>query len=91
VEPSVGLVYRTSFTPGLSATFGSSLGYGFAQERVNDQRFGSGTIPTGALSADLTSVRGPWTVSAGGSYGGALVRGFRAGLLRIQASYRMGP
>jgi tetratricopeptide (TPR) repeat protein len=91
VEPSVGLVYRASVRPGLNASVGTSFGYGFAQERANDQRFGSGTIPTGALTADLTAVRGPWTLSAGGNYGGALVRGFRAGLLRIQASYRMGP
>ena len=65
-------------------------GYGFARERAGDQRYGTGSIPVGTLSGDLLYTSGQWTVGAGGSYGGALVRGYRAGLVRIQASYRLG-
>ena len=66
------------------------MGYGFANERAGDQRYGTGSIPVGTLSGDLLYTSGQWTVGAGGSYGGALVRGYRAGLVRIQASYRLG-
>jgi hypothetical protein len=90
VEPSVGLAYRTKVSEKLSVGAGWQMGYGFAQERAGDQRFGTGSIPTGTLSGDLLYTSGLWTVGAGGSYGGALVRGYRAGLVRIQASYRLG-
>jgi hypothetical protein len=90
VEPTIGLAYRTTLSPRLRAEAGWQMGYGFARERAGDQRFGSGSIPTGTLSGDLLYVNGQWTVGAGGSYGGALVRGYRAGLVRIQASYRLG-
>ena len=90
VEPTVALAYRAALTSRLSLNSGWQMGYGFANERANDTRFGAGAIPTGTLSADLLYTDGQWTMGAGGSYGGALVRGYRAGLVRIQASYRLG-
>ena len=90
VEPSVALAYKAALTSRLGLTAGWQMGWGFANERAGDQRFGTGSIPTGALSGDLQYTDGQWTVGAGGSYGGALVRGYRAGLVRIQASYRLG-
>jgi hypothetical protein len=90
VEPTAGLAYRQQVARGITAGLGATLGYGFVQERAGDQRFGSGTIPTAALNADLQSTRGQWTVALAGSYGGALLRGYRAAVMRLQASYRMG-
>jgi tetratricopeptide (TPR) repeat protein len=91
VEPSASLAYRRTLTPRLSATSTLQMGYGFANERAGDlQRFGSGSIPIGALGLDLLYSSGQWTVGAGGSYGGALVRGYRSGLVRVQGSYRLG-
>ncbi len=90
VEPSVGLSYRQQVASGLTAGLGGSLGYGFARERPGDARFGAGALPTGALNADLQSNRGRWNVVVAGSYGGALLRGYRAAVLRVQASYRIG-
>jgi tetratricopeptide (TPR) repeat protein len=90
VEPSVALAYRAALTQRLSATAGWQMGWGFANERAGDQRYGTGSIPTATLSGDLLYTSGQWTVGAGGSYGGALVRGYRASLVRIQASYRLG-
>jgi hypothetical protein len=90
VEPSAALAYRTNLTSRLSATTTWQMGYGFANERTGDQRFGSGSIPTGTLGTDLLYTSGQWTVGVGGSYGGALVRGYRAGVVRVQGSYRLG-
>jgi tetratricopeptide (TPR) repeat protein len=89
VEPTVGVAYRAAVAPGVSALVGVQAGYGFARERAGDQRYGSGALPIGTLSGELQTDRGPWTVSAGGSYGGALTRGYRAAMLRLQASYRL--
>ena len=89
VEPTGTLSYRAPLAPGVKAVFGVQAGYGFARERAGDQRYGVGAQPIGTLSGELESERGPWTVSAGGSYGGALQRGYRAAMLRLQASYRL--
>jgi tetratricopeptide (TPR) repeat protein len=89
VEPTVGLAYRAPLAPGWSTVVGVQAGYGFARERAGDQRFGSGALPIGTLTGELQADRGQWTFGAGGSYGGALVRGYRAALLRVQASYRL--
>lgn len=90
VEPAVGVAYRTTIRPGLSASAGAQVGYGFVRERAGDQRYASGSVPTAAVTGDLLYSRGQWTVGAGGSYGGAVARGYRAGTVRAQASYRMG-
>jgi tetratricopeptide (TPR) repeat protein len=90
VEPAVGVAYRTSITPALSASAGAQLGYGFVRERAGDQRYTAGGVPTAALTGDLLYARGQWTMGAGGSYGGAISRGYRAGVVRAQASYRLG-
>jgi hypothetical protein len=89
VEPTVGLAYRAPLAPGWSTVVGVQAGYGFARERAGDQRFGSGALPIGTLTGELQADRGQWTFGAGGSYGGALARGYRAALLRVQASYRL--
>jgi hypothetical protein len=89
VEPTVGVAYRASLAGGMVAVLGIQTGYGFANERAGDQRYGTGAQPIGTLTGDLQSDRGPWTISAGGSYGGALARGYRAAMLRVQASYRL--
>jgi tetratricopeptide (TPR) repeat protein len=89
VEPTVGLAYRAPLAPGWSATVGAQAGYGFARERAGDQRYGTGAQPIGSLTGELQTDRGQWTVSAGGSFGGALLRGYRAAMLRVQASYRL--
>ena len=85
------MAYRTSIRPGLSAAAGAQVGYGFVREREGTERYGSGSVPTGSVTGDLLYSRGEWTVGAGGSYGGALTRGYRAALLRAQASYRLRP
>lgn len=90
VEPTAGLAYRQQVARGVTAGVGATLGYGFARERTGDERFGAGSLPTAALTAELQSERGPWTVGLSGSYGGALLRGYRAAIMRLQASYRMG-
>lgn len=90
VEPTVGLAWRAAVSPRFTASAGWQMGVGFANERAGDQRFGTGAIPTGTLSGDLLYRSGPWAVGVGGSYGGALVRGYRAGTVRIQGSYRLG-
>jgi tetratricopeptide (TPR) repeat protein len=90
VEPAVGMAYRTSIGPGLSASAGAQAGYGFVRERAGNERYGTGSVPTAMLTADLLYSRGQWTVGAGGSYGGALTRGYRAAVVRAQASYRLG-
>lgn len=90
VEPSVGLAYRTAVAPGINATLGTQLGYGFIRERAGDQRFGTGNVPTGSVIGELQYARGRWDIAVGGSYGGALARGYRAAQLRAQAAYRVG-
>ena len=42
------------------------------------------------LDVDGSSVHGRWDIAVGGSYGGALARGYRAAQLRAQAAYRLG-
>jgi hypothetical protein len=90
VEPSLGLSWRAPVTSAWSAEAGVQLGYGFVRERAGLQRFTGNGIPTGALSGDLRYQKGEWSVSAGASYGGALRKGYRAGTLRAQATYRLG-
>ena len=90
VEPTAGLAWRRTFSPRWSAAAGVQAGYGFARERSGDERFGAAALPTGAMNAEVAYTSGPWSVGAAGSYGGALVRGYRAGLVRLQASYRLG-
>jgi tetratricopeptide (TPR) repeat protein len=90
VEPRLALAYRSTLTPHLSLTAGGQLGYGFASERPGDHRYDGGAFPTGVLSGDLSYEGGAWTMSAGGSYGGALARGYRTALVRIRATYRLG-
>jgi tetratricopeptide (TPR) repeat protein len=91
VEPTAGLTYRATLAPGLAANVGVSMGYGFVRERAaaTDRRFSSGAVPTGALSADLAWTRGAWDVTAGATYGGALQRGYRAGTVRVGASWKL--
>jgi tetratricopeptide (TPR) repeat protein len=90
VEPTAALAYRRTLSPRWSVATGVQAGYGFANERAGDQRFGSGAVPTGAVNAEVAYTSGQWSMGAVGSYGGALVRGYRAGLVRLQASYRPG-
>jgi tetratricopeptide (TPR) repeat protein len=90
VEPAVGLAYRTTLRPGLSASLGTQVGYGFVRERAGNERYGTGSVPTATLTGDLLYSRGQWTAGVGGSYGGAMTRGYRAGVVRAQASYRLG-
>jgi tetratricopeptide (TPR) repeat protein len=90
VEPAVGVAYRTNIRPGLSASAGAQVGYGFVREREGNQRYGTGSVPTAAVTGDLMYTRGQWTAGVGGSYGGAVSRGYRAATVRAQASYRLG-
>jgi hypothetical protein len=89
VEPSIGVGYRTTIRPGLSAVAGAQVGYGFVRERAGNERYGAASVPTAAVTGDLLYARGQWTVGAGGSYGGAISRGYRAAVVRAQASYRL--
>jgi hypothetical protein len=89
VEPSIGVGYRTTIRPGLNAVAGAQLGYGFVRERAGNERYGVASVPTAAVTGDLLYARGQWTVGAGGSYGGAISRGYRAAVVRAQASYRL--
>jgi hypothetical protein len=85
-----GLTYRVPLSESLVLTSGANLGYGFARERSNDRRYGTGATPTGGALTDVAYMRGPWNVGVGASVGGALGNGYRAGSLRAQASYRFG-
>ncbi len=68
----------------------AATGYAFLRERTGaDQRFGRDRIPVFELGADLSLMRGPLSFTGTFAYGGALDEGYRAGTLRLQASYAL--
>lgn len=90
VEPTVGLTWRTPIARGVTVGAGANGGYGFVGEQGGNRRFDGGAVPTGGLAADVAVQRGRWDVGVEASTGGAIGRGYRAGSVRVRASYRIG-
>ena len=91
VEPAVSLGYRRSLGSAWQAGATVAAGAGIIKERADaERRFQGNIVPTGSARLDLSYTHGPWSVSVGGAYGGALQQpGYRAGTFTLQASYTL--
>jgi len=90
VEPGLGLAYNTPLSGGFSLGAGAHMGYAFMRERLGAQRFQGTGVPVFGGTLDLRYHTGPWSFDLSAGYGGAVTEGYRAGSLRLQATYKTG-
>jgi tetratricopeptide (TPR) repeat protein len=89
VEPTIGLQYEASLRGPLKVTGTLRGGAAFVREREGDRRFSQSVIPVASANLDVRYAAGAWALGVGAGYGGSLQSGYRAGSLRVQASYTL--